>query len=519
MRRGGKFVGTVAMLSVAACGGQQGKLEIRSIATPLAAGQRPVPFRIAEARGQFALGNVALALEAFRMALREDPSSVDAMSGVAACYDRMARFDLSRRHYEAALAIAPADPKLLTAFAASLDLQGRSAEAASVRNEVAQRLALATATPARQTAAVVPMAVRRADAGTAARRAPEQAPTRAVRPTRLAERTAPAVTTPAPARPVRIATAPPPASRPARTAAAAIGRSVTISLPPAQPATAEPPAQSAKIDPPAQLARIDPPARPAARTEVRAAPPPARPAVEAMPAEPAIQAAAPVALPPVVEAPPARLAVANAVTLALRPAVPATAAPTAPVAAPQVTITLPPARPAAAAAPPATPAVEEPVRMARAEPVAAKETEAAKTGPRIERTSLLEVALITAPEPKWRALTVRRTQRSATVRFVPERHASLSLTGIRILNAARVNRLAARTRSYLVGRGWTPMRIGNAQTVRARSVILYPPERRRTAQRLSAQFGFVIAQRPGVRQITVLLGRDAVHLPALRESA
>ncbi len=517
MRRGGKFVGTVAMLSVAACGGEQGKLEIRSMATPLAAGQRPVPFRIAEARGQFALGNVALALEAFRMALREDPRSVDAMSGIAACYDRMARFDLSRRHYEAALAIAPADPTLLTAFAASLDLQGRSAEAASVRNEVAQRLALATAAPAPQMVAVAAVTVRRADAVAVARRAPEQAPARAVTPTKLAERTAaPAVTTPAPARPIRIATAPPAASPPPRTAAAAIGRSVTVALPPAQSATIKPPAQSARIEPPAQPARIEPPARPAARTAVRAAPPPAPPAVETVSAEPAIQAAARVALPPVIEAPLAKPAAANAVTLALRPAVPPTAASAAPVAAPQVTITLPPARTAAA---PAKAAVEEPAKLARTEPVVAKEAEGAKSGPRIERTSLLEVALITAPEPKWRALTVRRTQRSATVRFVPERHASLSLTGIRILNAARVNRLAARTRSYLVGRGWTPMRIGDAPTVRARSVILYPPERRRTAQRLSAQFGFVIAQRPGVRQITVLLGRDAVHLPALRESA
>jgi hypothetical protein len=87
---------------------------------------------------------------------------------------------------------------------------------------------------------------------------------------------------------------------------------------------------------------------------------------------------------------------------------------------------------------------------------------------------------------------------------------------VRILNAARVNRLAARTRSYLVNRGWSPMVIGNAPKVRARSVIFYPPERRRTAQRLSAQFGFVIAQRPGAREITVLLGQDAARISALR---
>src|SRR5687768_4437664 len=130
MRRGGKIVGTVAMLSIAACGGEQGKLQIRPIGASLATGLKAVPARIAEAQGQLALGNVALALEAFRKAAREDPGSIDAMAGIAACYDRMARFDLSRRHYEAALAVAPGDPRLLAAFAASLDLQGRSTEAA-----------------------------------------------------------------------------------------------------------------------------------------------------------------------------------------------------------------------------------------------------------------------------------------------------------------------------------------------------------------------------------------------------
>jgi hypothetical protein len=96
------------------------------------------------------------------------------------------------------------------------------------------------------------------------------------------------------------------------------------------------------------------------------------------------------------------------------------------------------------------------------------------------------------------------------------REANLRLSGVRILNAARVNRLAARTRSYLVQRGWSPMVIGDAPTPRAQSIIFYPPHRRRTAQTLAAQFGFTIAQRPGTRQITVLLGRDAGRMAALR---
>ena len=47
MMRGGKIIGSAAILSLAACGGEQGKLEIRPIKAPLAAGFKAVPFRIA----------------------------------------------------------------------------------------------------------------------------------------------------------------------------------------------------------------------------------------------------------------------------------------------------------------------------------------------------------------------------------------------------------------------------------------------------------------------------------------
>ena len=57
----------------------------------------------------------------------------------------MGRFDLSRRYYESALALAPADTQLLAAFAASLQLQGKSAEALSVREEISARMAASAA--------------------------------------------------------------------------------------------------------------------------------------------------------------------------------------------------------------------------------------------------------------------------------------------------------------------------------------------------------------------------------------
>jgi tetratricopeptide (TPR) repeat protein len=116
------------------------QVAIRPQASPLAAGQQSAAFRVAEARGHFALGNIALASEGFRRALREEPVNVDAMNGLAACYDRMGRFDLSRSYYERALALAPNDPRLYANLATSLALQGKADEAAAVWAELAQRL-------------------------------------------------------------------------------------------------------------------------------------------------------------------------------------------------------------------------------------------------------------------------------------------------------------------------------------------------------------------------------------------
>lgn len=210
---GGKrlILGGAAVLAIAACR-EEGKLEIRSISSPIAAAGRPVPERIAEARGYFALNNVGLALEAFRKALRDDPASVDALNGIAACYDRMGRFDLSRRYYEMALAIDPGDARLYANLAVSLDMQGKVAEAAGVRTEMRQRLAAAVPPPTP---------------------APPAAETPAMPPQSAAPPTQAEAPPPPAARSVTVALGPP------RPAAAAIPQvpakgagSVTIALPP-----------------------------------------------------------------------------------------------------------------------------------------------------------------------------------------------------------------------------------------------------------------------------------------------
>ncbi len=388
MRSGGKFVTSAAILAIAGCGGEQGKLTIRSISAPASATQKPVAARIAEAYRHVSFGNIGLALESFRKAAREDPNSVDAIAGIAACYDNMRRFDLSRRYYEQALALAPSDPILLGALAASLDMQGRGAEAAAVRNEIALRLASAAPVAMPLPAAPTVYSVNVAPRGQS----------------------------------VTVALAPPPPAK-----------SVPAAKPEIRQITVSPQVQAAVVSLAPPLAPPSPIAAKAAQVAVHAAPRP----------EPA--------------------PVGRSVTVALAP---------------------------------------------RPEPAVNVRTE----GPRLERTSLGEVALITAAGPRWKV----QMADSRGPRFVPLREASYNQGPVRLLNAARIHRLAARTRSSLAVSGWSRVTIGDAAVIRPRSLIVYPTGQRALAARLSAQTGIAMAERPGVRMVTMLLGRDAAAHPALR---
>ena len=144
MHGGAKTLLVTAALAMVGCAPGAKMVEIRPIADPSAKLRLGGP-RLAQAKAQLALGNVGLALEAFRIVTREQPGNTEALAGIAACYSAMGRFDLARQNYEAALAISPNDPALLSALAASLDSQGMRAEAAQVRAEVSQLQAASAA--------------------------------------------------------------------------------------------------------------------------------------------------------------------------------------------------------------------------------------------------------------------------------------------------------------------------------------------------------------------------------------
>ena len=134
--------------------------------------------------------------------------------------------------------------------------------------------------------------------------------------------------------------------------------------------------------------------------------------------------------------------------------------------------------------------------------------------PRLERMSLGEVALLTGGGPVWRGQVVARTPQKLTIRWVPVTTAAVR-PNIRLLNAARVQGLAARNRSYLLDRGWRKIEIGDASATRERSIVFYPAMRPMLGRSLAAQFGFRAQPTNSSEVFVVVLGRDAAGLRAV----
>ena len=469
---GKKALVTTAALAACGCTADDGKLNVRAIADPLSAAAKRGSPMLAEGRTALALGNVGTALEAFRKALREQPESIEALAGIAACYERMGRYDLSRVNYEAALAIAPNNPILLNSLAASLQQQGRYAEAQALRAEAEQT-----------EAAEVASAVRSAQAD--------------------------------------IASAPTPVSPSAQPAT--VPRAVELAALPPAPAAAVPQRAST---PAAPAPKPQPVQAPAVHKEVVGntewtieIPPAARLASSVTVALPPVAA---VELAPITPAPEART--------------PAPAPDVAPLAA---AAPAPRAAPVAAALREPTPQPEAPAAPSRNEKpptvVVLAEPAPQRAQPRLQRLSMGEVALLTRGEPAWRSEVVARTRHSVTARFVPLKGADATNDGprfvplrtamaanrpnIRLLNAARRQGLAARTRETLLDRGWRKIAIGDAAQVRARSIVLYPASRETLGKRVAAQFGFASAINHRSNDVLVLLGRDAASLSFRRARA
>lgn len=470
MKRGGKFLLLSGCLAATSCATQH-TVQVRAIADT----NRKLQYGgdlLADARAQLAMGAIGLAIESFRTLQRQQPDNVNAYAGLAASYAAMGRYDLTRTNYELALAYAPNDPNLLQALASALDKLGETEQAAQVRSEV--RVAAARAAQPHLTLPVTtPLGVPRATSITV--KVPEASPARAISQ-------APEPTIAGPhlgSAKVELAT----------TRLSSIGnRSV---------------AQNAQVAIPVIEDTSD----------VLAL---AQPPVERLTDSPTLGATT-------VNLHSARASLVSQRALEVNA---------------EVAVGEPAERPAPR---PLPRQAARPIALAAATRNAQSEMDVAGPvhGPYLERTSLREVALITIAHPANRETLRPRAPElprivliaappadtppsqpaprsllaAASVRWVPLRYASPQ--NIELLNAARADGLAARTRLALVDRGWRKVRIGNARSVRQHSLVLYSAGHWHVAAKLAAQFRCKAVRMTSVKSVIVLLGRDA----ALRRGA
>ena len=403
-------------------------VKIRAIANP--AEQVGGGSLLGQARGELALGNVGLALESFRKLQREQPDSVEAFAGIAACYAAMARYDLARANYEYALAYAPRDPALLRALASTLEHLDETEQAAQVRAEAARLAA--------------PVKV----AGE------PQVPTTVLGVPRLA--------------------------------------SVTVQLPKATPS----------------VSRSSPaPARLSAPLAVQTQPAPVAdnrtPRPVLLQAEPInFHAAAPAKVDGL--AMKSDLAMSNPAAPGIPPAQ------RAPKPAPQLPIAGESARtPNAGVAAEASPHLE---RTSPGE-VSLVTTHRSAEFAQLERTphlSKVQDRIAPAESPSNPTLPKAPVLAAIAPRWVPLRFAS-PMGEVRLLNAARSQGLAARTRSALLDHGWRRVAVGDAPGVRQHSLVLYSPVRVHAGRRLAAQLHCKALESRAIRGVVALLGRDAAR--------
>jgi hypothetical protein len=385
----------------------------------------------------------------------------------------MGRYDLARANYEFALAYAPNDPMLLYALASSLEHLGEGEQAVQVRAE-ATRLRAAPAGQVKTAEAAAPTGqVETAEAVVTSIGVPRRSS--------ITVKVPAAVAAPKPA-------AAPEIARPRLVNA-------VVSLPAAGPVIMKRPAP-----------RVDGEISIAATEEAPKA------AVVPLPS-----IAPPQLFSAQVDLPAARRAVLPARALAISAEISIPVEREAPLPEPTRAPTRPPAPP----------------------PLAVRNVETAEAGirvnegPYLERRSPGEVSLVTSPRPAQvmqlqarmpkrqelaRATVVPaerpnapmpRTLVATALRWVPLKFASAPQNVV-LLNAARSQGLAARTRSVLAGRGWRSIGIGNAREQRERSLVLYPATRAFIARRLAAHFGCKALKSATVKSVVVLLGREAV---------
>jgi len=483
MNGGVKATLLVSCISLAGCVTETKQVQFRPIADPAAALTRGGNLT-ALARGELLIGNVGLALEGFRKAQRAYPTEAAPLAGIGDCYAAMGRFDIAQSSYESALALAPNDRRLLLALADIFDHEGQPLKAMAARADAARAAPVNPPATAVATARITPTA-----AAVAVTRPPQVAPMPSPRVTPATA----AIAKPAAPMPTlaKVAAAAPPLAAPVPTA------EVRSTVARAAPLAAAPAATRESHPTIALAAPVMPTATPAV-ARIESVAPSAPPAVKAAQPAPAQVAEAEIPMHVsagsiTVELPPAR-PVAHVEVHVSAPPLPPIEEPR--VLASSVTVPLPPARPAPAKRP--VPTDDPPVAVVQA------------YGPRLERLSRGEVALVTTGKPIWNTqVQPRMASASSGVRWAALQPSPGARPNIQVLNAARTHGIAGSARTVLLNRGWRRIDVGDAPSTREKSVVLYSRNRAKLGKSLAAQFG--VAARMVERDVLVLvLGRDSV---------
>jgi len=130
---------------------EQPKLAIRPLETPVETPQVAAEDRVyGQAKAAIEARDYATALELLQIARQRAPNDGRVLNAMGVVYDKLGRFDLSRRYYQQALALQPNSPAVLANLEYSSKLQAYST---LLRDEPR---GAGTATPSAKTAAAAP---------------------------------------------------------------------------------------------------------------------------------------------------------------------------------------------------------------------------------------------------------------------------------------------------------------------------------------------------------------------------
>lgn len=127
----GTFCAIVAAALLGGCVPHGEPLETAALAMPPPSDQRPQDEPVALGKVHYAAGDYGLAERQFREAVERNARSSEAWLGLAAAYDRLARFELAERAYGHLLAIEGRSPAVLNNLGYHHLLRGNLAQARS----------------------------------------------------------------------------------------------------------------------------------------------------------------------------------------------------------------------------------------------------------------------------------------------------------------------------------------------------------------------------------------------------